>query len=194
MAALEDVVDTARIEQAVGMILEAVGENPGRAGLQATPARVARACAELFVGTNKDPAAEIDVFFDIEHDEMVLVKDISFYSLCEHHLLPFFGRAHVAYIPRDGRLTGLSKLARVVETAARRLQVQERLTNQIATAVISRLAPAGVLVVIEAEHLCMTMRGINKPGSVTVTSAVHGIFRENEKTRAEAFAIIGNQG
>lgn len=174
------------------MILEAIGEDPQRPGLKDTPARVAQAYQELLGGMHKDPADEIDIFFEVEHDEMVLVKDIPFYSLCEHHLLPFFGKAHVAYIPRDGRITGLSKLARVVDVVARRPQVQERLTSQVADAVSRRLEPRGVLVVMEAEHLCMTMRGIKKPGAITVTSAVRGIFRDNDKTRAEAFALIGH--
>lgn len=174
------------------MILEAIGEDPQRPGLKDTPARVARAYQELLGGMHQDPAEEISVFFEVENDEMVLVKDIPFYSLCEHHLLPFFGKAHVAYIPRNGRITGLSKLARVVDVVARRPQVQERLTSQIADALTRRLEPRGVLVVMEAEHLCMTMRGIKKPGSITVTSAVRGIFRDNDKTRAEAFALIGH--
>ncbi|HLS88924.1 MAG TPA: GTP cyclohydrolase I FolE [Sphingobacteriaceae bacterium] len=181
-----------KIQQAVRMILEAIGEDPQRPGLKDTPARVARAYQELLGGMHQDPAEEISVFFEVENDEMVLVKDIPFYSLCEHHLLPFFGKAHVAYIPRNGRITGLSKLARVVDVVARRPQVQERLTSQIADALTRRLEPRGVLVVMEAEHLCMTMRGIKKPGSITVTSAVRGIFRDNDKTRAEAFALIGH--
>lgn len=182
--------DASKIEQAVRMILSAIGEDPDREGLLDTPARVARSYKELFGGLAKDPRDEISVFFEVQHDEMVLVKDIPFYSMCEHHLLPFFGQAHVAYIPRDGRITGLSKLARAVETVARRPQVQERLTGQIADAIADRLDPRGVLVIIEAEHLCMTMRGIKKPGSTTVTSAVRGLFRHNDKTRAEALALI----
>ena len=184
--------DREKIEAAVRMILEAIGEDPDRPGLRDTPRRVADAYRELFRGMWQDPADEISVFFEVEHDEMVVVRDIPFYSICEHHLLPFAGHAHVAYIPNGGRITGLSKLARVVEVAARRPQLQERLTGEIADAIVERLAPRGVLVVLEAEHLCMTMRGVKKPGSRTVTSAVRGIFTENATTRAEAFAILRN--
>ena len=182
--------DREKIERAVRMILEAVGEDPDRPGVSDTPRRVADAYAEMFAGIGRDPADEISVFFDVGHDEMVLVRDIPFYSICEHHLLPFLGKAHVAYIPHKGRITGLSKLARVVEVAARRPQVQERLTGDIADAIMQRLNCRGVLVVMEAEHLCMTMRGVQKPGALTVTSAVRGCFRDNEKTRNEALAMI----
>lgn len=182
--------DMEKLQKAVTMILEAVGENPERAGLKDTPRRVAEAYRELFAGLNRDPGDEISVIFDIGHDEMVLVRDIPFQSVCEHHLLPFIGRAHVAYIPKNGRITGLSKLARAVEVAARRPQVQERLTGEIADAIMDRLRPHGVLVVIEAEHLCMTMRGIKKPGAETVTSAVRGIFKDDLKTRNEALSFI----
>lgn len=182
--------DAAKIEQAVRMILEAIGEDPDRPGLLDTPQRVARAYEEIFAGLNQDPADQIDIYFDVDHDEMVLVKDIPFFSVCEHHLLPFLGKAHVAYIPSGGRITGLSKLARVVEVAARRPQVQERLTGQIADAIMQRLDCQGVLVVMEAEHLCMTMRGIKKPGAITVTSAVRGCFRDDQRTRNEALAMI----
>ncbi|MEX2356090.1 MAG: GTP cyclohydrolase I FolE [Thermaerobacterales bacterium] len=186
--------DLPKLEAAVRMILEAVGEDPDRPGLRDTPRRVAESYQELLGGLHRDPAEEISVFFELEHDEMVLVKDIPFYSLCEHHLLPFIGQAHVAYIPRGGKITGLSKLARVLDVAARRPQVQERLTGEVADAVMERLQPQGVLVVIEAEHLCMTMRGIKKPGSRTITSAVRGIFSDSDKTRAEAFSIIRGMG
>ena len=175
--------------QAVRMIIEAIGEDPEREGLRDTPRRVARMYAEIFAGLGKDPKEELSVGFDEGHQEMVLVKDIPLYSVCEHHFLPFIGRAHVAYIPK-GRITGLSKLARVVDMAARRPQVQERLTSQIADMIMEKLEPRGVAVVIEAEHLCMSMRGVNKPGSMTVTSAVRGIFRRNPASRAEAFALI----
>jgi GTP cyclohydrolase IA len=172
-------------------VLEAIGENPDRDGLQQTPARVARMYAELFSGLHRDPAEVLDVVFESDHDEMIMVRDIPLYSVCEHHLLPFIGQAHVAYIPNEqGCITGLSKLARVVDLLAHRPQVQERLTTQIADCFESVLRPRGVLVVIEAEHLCMTMRGINKPGSRTITSAVRGIFRDNEPTRAEAMGLI----
>lgn len=182
--------DLDKLQRAVRMILEAVGEDPDRPGLKDTPRRVAEAYRELFAGLHRDPGDELNTFFEVEHDEMVVVRDIPFYSICEHHLLPFMGRAHVAYIPRGGRITGLSKLARAVDVAARRPQVQERLTGEIADAIVARLDPRGVVVVMEAEHLCMTMRGIKKPGSITVTSAVRGIFKEDARTRAEAFAIL----
>lgn len=183
--------DQEKIEQAVKMILEAVGEDPNREGLVGTPGRVARMYQEMFAGLELDPREEIKIFFDEQHEEMVLVRDIPFYSFCEHHLLPFFGKAHVAYIPSKGRLTGLSKLARVLEGYARRPQLQERLTSQVADALMDKLAPQGVAVVIEAEHMCMTMRGIKKPGSKTITSAVRGIFRANPATRAEVFSLLG---
>ncbi|HHV72119.1 MAG TPA: GTP cyclohydrolase I FolE [Clostridia bacterium] len=183
-------IEEEKIEQAVRLIIEALGENPEREGLVGTPKRVAKMCREIFSGLGTDPKEEIDVFFDEQHEEMVVVKDIPFYSFCEHHLLPFFGKAHVAYIPTKGRLTGLSKLARVVEGYARRPQLQERLTSQVADALLEKLQPQGVAVVIEAEHMCMTMRGVKKPGSKTITSAVRGIFRTNPSTRAEAFALL----
>ncbi|MFA4858710.1 MAG: GTP cyclohydrolase I FolE [Candidatus Margulisiibacteriota bacterium] len=179
-----------RIEKAIKEILAAVGENPNRAGLKETPARVARMYAELFSGINQDPGKEITVFHEEEHEEMVMIKNIPFYSICEHHLVPFFGKAHVVYIPTRGRVTGLSKLVRVVEGFARRPQVQERLTSQVADCLMEKLKPQGVLVVIEAEHLCMSMRGVRKPGAITVTSAVRGILRKNPATRAEAVALI----
>ncbi len=183
-------MDQKKIQDAVKMLLEAIGEDTSREGLRGTPARVAKMCEEIFAGMNQEPDAELFVCFNEEHEEMVLVKDIPFYSFCEHHILPFFGKAHVAYIPRKGKVTGLSKLARVVEIYARRPQLQERLTSQIADSIMRVLNPLGVLVVIEAEHLCMTIRGVNKPGSKTLTSAVRGIFRSKEATRAEALALI----
>ena len=184
-------IDEGRIEKAVREILEAIGEDPDRDGLQRTPTRVAAMFAELFGGLHIDPAEVLNITFEAGHDEMVLERDIPFHSVCEHHLVPFIGRAHVAYIPGDdGRITGLSKLARLVDGFSRRPQVQERLTTQVADAMESVLAPRGVLVVIEAEHLCMSMRGVRKPGAVTVTSAVRGLFRDNEATRAEALAFI----
>lgn len=179
------------IERAVADILKAIGEDPDREGLQLTPERVADMYAEIFSGIGRDPKDEIDVVFELGHDEMIMVRDIPLYSQCEHHLLPWVGKAHVAYIPNDkGQITGISKLARVVDIASRKPQVQERLTTEIADAIETALEPRGVFVVIEAEHLCMTMRGVRKPGSQTVTSAVRGIFRENEATRAEAMGLI----
>jgi GTP cyclohydrolase IA len=184
-------VDHERAAAAVRELLIAVGEDPDRPGLRETPARVARAYAETFAGLWQDPGEILATTFDEDHDELVLVKDIPMYSTCEHHLVPFHGVAHIGYIPgADGRVTGLSKLARLVEVYARRPQVQERMTSQIADALAEVLKPRGVLVVIQAEHLCMAMRGIRKPGSVTVTSAVRGIFRDNAPTRAEAMSLI----
>jgi GTP cyclohydrolase I len=183
-------IDRGRIEKAVREILEAIGEDPDRDGLLRTPERVASMYAEIFAGLHEQPR-HLDVTFAADHDEMVMVKDIPIVSSCEHHLTPFIGKAHVAYIPNDdGRITGLSKLVRLVETYCRRPQVQERLTTEIADEIDSTLQPRGVLVVIEAEHLCMSMRGVRKPGTVTVTSAVRGLFRENTATRAEAMAFI----
>ncbi len=186
-----DRVDLARIEAAVAEILAALGEDVGRDGLRDTPARVARMYAEVCSGADSDPAEHLVRTFDVDHDEMVMVRDIPVYSLCEHHLLPFLGRAHVAYIPsRTGVVTGLSKLARLVDGYARRLQVQERLTSQIADAIQETLHPQGTLVVVEAEHLCMSMRGVEKPGATTITSAVHGLFRDDMSTRLEAMRFI----
>jgi GTP cyclohydrolase I len=183
-------IDTNAIEIAVRQILVAIGEDPERDGLAGTPERVARMYAEIFEGIHRDPADEVDAFFGDEHyQEIVMVRDIPFQTFCEHHMLPFLGKAHVAYIPK-GRVTGLSKLARLLEGYARRLQMQERLTSQVADALMDRLDPLGVLVVLEAEHLCMTMRGVKKPGSVTVTSAVRGSMANNPATRAEALALI----
>lgn len=184
-------VDHARAEAAVRELLLAVGEDPDRPGLKETPGRVARSYAETFAGLWQDPVDVLATTFDEDHDELVLVKDIPMYSTCEHHLVPFHGVAHIGYIPGvDGRVTGLSKLARLVEVYARRPQVQERMTSQIADALSEILKPRGALVVIEAEHLCMAMRGIRKPGSSTVTSAVRGIFRENAATRSEAMSLV----
>jgi GTP cyclohydrolase I len=184
-------VDEERAAAAVRELLIAVGEDPDRPGLQDTPARVARAYAETFAGLWQDPYDVLTTTFDEDHDELVLVKDIPLYSTCEHHLVPFHGMAHIGYIPGDdGRVTGLSKLARLVEVYARRPQVQERMTSQIADALAEVLKARGVLVVIEAEHLCMAMRGVRKPGTVTVTSAVRGIFRENSATRGEAMSLV----
>ncbi|MBJ7452683.1 MAG: GTP cyclohydrolase I FolE [Blastococcus sp.] len=188
---MTDQVDAARAEAAVRELLIAVGEDPDRPGLQDTPARVARAYAETFAGLWQDPYEILATTFDENHDELVLVKDIAMYSTCEHHLVPFHGVAHVGYIPgADGRVTGLSKVARLVEVYARRPQVQERLTRQIADALNDVLKPQGVIVVIEAEHLCMAMRGIRKPGTTTVTSAVRGIFRDSAATRSEAMSLV----
>jgi GTP cyclohydrolase IA len=185
-------IDNNKIEQAVQMILEAIGEDPQREGLVDTPKRVARMYQEIFGGLHHDAGDHLQVLFSEDHEEMVLVKDIAFYSMCEHHLLPFFGKAHVAYIPRSGKITGLSKLARTVETIAKRPQLQERLTTQIADMIMTKLNPHGVVVVVEAEHMCMTMRGVKKPGSHTVTSAVRGVFKTNDATRAEALSLIRN--
>ena len=183
--------DAAQIADAVRQILKGIGENPDRDGLLRTPERVADMFGELFSGIGRDPVDEINVVFELGHDEMIMVRDIPLASLCEHHLIPFIGKAHVAYIPNEkGQITGLSKLARVVDVVSRRPQVQERLTTQIANAIETALDPRGVLVVVEAEHLCMTMRGVRKPGSQTVTSAVRGIFRDNEATRSEAMGLI----
>lgn len=184
-------VDLPRASRAIADLLAAVGEDPGRDGLKRTPDRVAEMYAEILSGLDEDPADYLSVTFEAGHDEMIMERDIPFASVCEHHLMPFVGRAHVAYIPADdGRITGLSKLARLVEAHSRRLQVQERLTSQIADTLQDVLVPRGVLVVIEAEHLCMSMRGVRKPGAVTVTSAVRGLFRESAATRAEAMAFI----
>lgn len=185
-----DGVDRPRIEAAVREILLAVGEDPDRDGLLDTPSRVARSYAEIFAGLRQDPSEVLGTTFDADHDEMIMVKDIALYSVCEHHLVPFHGTAHLAYIPgRDGRVVGLSKLARLVDVYARRPQVQERLTMQIADALEDHLAPRGVLVVVEAEHLCMSMRGIRRPGARTITSAVRGQLR-NPATRAEAMSLV----
>jgi len=182
-------VDIERVAAAVREILIGVGEDPDREGLRETPRRVARAYAEIFDGMQADPAEILATTFDLGHDEMVLVRDIEVWSTCEHHLLPFTGVAHVAYIPSHGRITGLSKLARLVDAFAKRPQVQERLTSQVADALVEHLQPQGVMVVIECEHLCMTMRGVRKPGAKTVTSAVRGVM-SHPATRAEAMSLI----
>ncbi len=178
------------IEDSVRNILTAIGENPDRTGLLLTPNRVARMYKEIFYGINRDPKNEITITYREDHDEIILVRDISFYSICEHHLIPFFGRAHVAYLPKDGLITGLSKIARVVEVASKRPQLQERMTTQIASAIAEKLNPLGVAVVLKAEHLCMSMRGIKKAGSKTITSVLKGVFQTNQATRAEVLSLI----
>jgi GTP cyclohydrolase I len=184
-------VDRDKIAQGVRLMLEGIGEDPEREGLLRTPERVADMYEEIFAGLGQDAAQHLCVTFNEGHQEMVLVKDIPLYSVCEHHLVPFMGRAHVGYIPsKDGRICGLSKLARVVDVFAKRPQVQERLTSQIADTIVANLKPQGVIVVIEAEHLCMSMRGIKKPGALTMTSAVRGIFERNPATRSEAMSLI----
>jgi len=188
----EDRFDDQKVEEGVRLILEGIGEDPDRGGLRETPARVARMYREVFAGVGKDASQLVTVVEGADHDEMIMVRDIPLYAFCEHHLIPFSGKAHVAYIPnKDQQITGLSKIARVVDLLAKRPQVQERLTTEIAEALDSALSPRGVFVVIEAEHLCMTMRGIKKPGSVTVTSAVRGLFRTDARTRQEAMSHIG---
>ena len=184
-------VDTARIERAVLEILTALGEDPGRDGLLKTPSRVGKMYEELFAGFGENPADHLEVTFAAHHDEMVMLRDIPFASLCEHHMVPFIGKAHLAYIPGDdGRITGLSKLARLVDGYAKRLQVQERMTSEIADAIEEALAPKGVLVVVDAEHLCMSMRGVKKSGTSTITSAVRGLFRSDASTRFEAMQFV----
>ncbi len=184
-------MDKDKITRAVEMILEAVGEDTNREGLRGTPERVANMYTELFGGLNQDPRQHLRTcFVEDGHDEIVLVKDVSFYSMCEHHLLPFYGKAHIAYLPAGGRIVGLSKLLRVIETVSRRPQLQERLTSKVADIITEELKPKGVVVVIEAEHLCMSIRGVGKPGSITVTSAVRGLFRRNQSSRSEVFSLI----
>ena len=183
-------IDKEKIEKAVLMILEAIGEDPQREGLVNTPKRVARMYEEIFAGSDQDPREFLRVSFTEYHDELVLVKDIPLYSMCEHHLLPFYGKAHVAYIPKGGRVVGISKLARVAEAYARRPQLQERLTSQIADCIYDTVKPFGVAVVIQAEHMCMTMRGVHKPGALTVTSAVRGMFETRAQTRNELLSLI----
>jgi GTP cyclohydrolase I len=183
--------DLQKVEEGVRLILEGIGEDAGREGLKDTPRRVAEMYQEVFAGLHEDPDAVVDAVFDVGHDEMIMVRDISFAAFCEHHLVPFTGKAHVAYVPNvDGRITGLSKLARLVDTLAKRPQVQEKLTTQIADVLERTLKPRGVFVVLEAEHLCMSMRGVKKPGSITVTSAVRGVFKTDARTRAEALGLI----
>lgn len=184
-------IDQEKIARAVEMILEAIGEDKNREGLRDTPLRVAKMYNEVFGGIKQDPRLHLKTCFVADgHDEMVLVKDISFYSMCEHHLLPFYGKAHIAYIPAEGRIVGLSKLVRVIATVARRPQLQERLTSTVADVITEELKPKGVVVVVEAEHLCMSIRGVNKPGAITITSAVRGLFHRNPSSRAEAFSLI----
>lgn len=184
-------VDRDKIETAVRMILEAIGEDPEREGLGLTPTRVAKMYEEIFSGISEDPTSFLQAQFSEEHKEMIIVKDIPLYSVCEHHLMPFIGRAHVAYIPGEtGQIAGISKVARVVDSLSKRLQVQERLTSQVADTIADGLTAQGVLVVIEAEHLCMSMRGVKKPGTVTVTSAVRGLFYRNPASRSEAMSLI----
>ncbi len=184
-------MDMDKIEQGVRMILEGVGEDPDREGLLETPARVARMYQECFAGLHQDPAVHFETLFDEHHNEMVIVHDIPFYSMCEHHLVPFFGKAHIAYIPsKDGKICGISKLARLVEVFARRPQVQERLTSQVADTLVEQLNPCGVAVVMEAEHLCMSMRGVKKPGAKTLTKAMRGIFEDDTAARSEALSLL----
>ena len=183
-------MDLEKIEVAVQMILEAIGEDPKRSGLQDTPKRVARMYAEIFSGLEKDPADHAKVIFHEDTDEIVLVKDIPFYSTCEHHLVPFFGVGHIAYMPKDGQVIGLSKLARILDEVSKKPQVQERITTTVADILMEHLEPQGVMVVLEAEHMCMTMRGVKKPGSKTVTSAVRGGFKQSFKSRSEVLELI----
>jgi len=183
-------MDKEKIKKAVRMIIEEIDPDPDRPDIKQTPERVAKMYEEIFSGSFTSPEDTLRVLLSEKHDEIVLVKDIPIYSMCEHHMLPFFGKAHIAYIPKGNRITGLSKFARIVDIYAKRLQIQERLTTSIADLIMKKLKPHGVIVVIEAEHLCMIMRGVKKPGSYTMTSAVRGIFKENEKTRAEALSLI----
>ncbi|MFB0559474.1 MAG: GTP cyclohydrolase I FolE [Dehalococcoidales bacterium] len=184
-------IDQAGIKTAVASIIKAIGENPEREGLADTPSRVAEMYAELFMGLGIDPRQELAVGYEEGHREMVIARDIPFYSMCEHHLLPFYGTAHIGYVPNvSGRVVGLSKLARVVEIIASRPQIQERMTTEIANAIVDGIKPSGVAVVVQAEHLCMIMRGIKKPGSTIITSALRGTFHSNEKTRAEFFSLL----
>ncbi len=184
-------IDKERVKSAVRELLLAIGENPDREGLLETPDRVARMYEEIFAGLHRDPRQDVKVFQEESHQEMVMVKDIPLYSVCEHHLLPFVGVAHVVYIPRKGKVMGLSKLARVVDTIAKKPQLQERLTSEAADIIMETINPLGVAVLVEAEHLCMTMRGIKKPGSKTITSAVRGTIKTDARTRAEVMALIG---
>lgn len=187
-------MDKQLIEEGVRLILKGIGEDLGREGLIRTPQRVAEMYEELFSGVSKDPAEELKPVFDENHDEMIIVKDIPFYSVCEHHMVPFVGRAHIAYVPnKSGKIVGLSKLTRVLEIVSRRLQVQERLTTMVADAIMEKLEPRGAMVIVEAEHLCMSIRGVKKPNTITVTSAVRGLFRQNPASRAEAMALIKSE-
>ncbi|HSH25822.1 MAG TPA: GTP cyclohydrolase I FolE [Massilibacterium sp.] len=183
-------VNFKQIEEAVKLILDAIGEDTNREGLLDTPKRVAKMYAEVFSGLRENPKEHLKTVFSEEHEELVLVKDIPFFSMCEHHLVPFFGKAHVAYIPQGGKVTGLSKLARTVDTIAKRPQLQERITSDVADAIMETLLPHGAMVVVEAEHMCMTMRGVKKPGAVTVTTAVRGVFKEDKDKRAEVLSLV----
>ncbi|KAA3604736.1 MAG: GTP cyclohydrolase I FolE [Candidatus Scalindua sp. AMX11] len=183
-------MDKQKIMKATKLLLEGIGEDPSREGLLETPRRVAEMCEEIFSGIGADSGEQIKILQSEDHDEIVLLKDIPFFSVCEHHLLPFIGKAHVAYIPNGNRVTGLSKLARVVDTESKKLQMQERLTTAIANSIMNALQPKGAMAIVEAEHLCMTMRGIKKPGTITRTSVVRGIFRESLATRTEAMSLI----
>lgn len=186
-------LDKEKIQTAVRMIIEAIGEDPDREGLRETPLRVARMYQEIFAGLEVDPSEAFSVLYSENHEELVLVKDIPFYSMCEHHLLPFLGKVHIGYIPRKGQVVGLSKLVRGVEILAKRPQLQERLTKQVADVIMSNLQALGVIVIIEAEHMCMSMRGVKKPGSHTITSAVRGVLHDDEALRAEALMLIKNR-
>ncbi|HEP1482506.1 GTP cyclohydrolase I [Streptococcus pyogenes] len=183
-------INKEKAEAAIYQFLEAIGENPNREGLLDTPKRVAKMYAEMFLGLGKDPKEEFTAVFKEHHEDVVIVKDISFYSICEHHLVPFYGKAHIAYLPSDGRVTGLSKLARAVEVASKRPQLQERLTSQIADALVEALNPKGTLVMVEAEHMCMTMRGIKKPGSKTITTTARGLYKKSRAERQEVISLM----
>ncbi|HFD5165762.1 TPA: GTP cyclohydrolase I FolE [Streptococcus pyogenes] len=183
-------INKEKAEAAIYQFLEAIGENPNREGLLDTPKRVAKMYTEMFLGLGKDPKEEFTAVFKEQHEDVVIVKDISFYSICEHHLVPFYGKAHIAYLPSDGRVTGLSKLARAVEVASKRPQLQERLTSQIADALVEALNPKGTLVMVEAEHMCMTMRGIKKPGSKTITTTARGLYKESRAERQEVISLM----
>ncbi|HER2108502.1 TPA: GTP cyclohydrolase I FolE [Streptococcus pyogenes] len=183
-------INKEKAEAAIYQFLEAIGENPNREGLLDTPKRVAKMYAEMFLGLGKDPKEEFTAVFKEQHEDVVIVKDISFYSICEHHLVPFYGKAHIAYLPSDGRVTGLSKLARAVEVASKRPQLQERLTSQIADALVEALNPKGTLVMVESEHMCMTMRGIKKPGSKTITTTARGLYKESRAERQEVISLM----
>nr|WP_041058294.1 GTP cyclohydrolase I FolE [Jeotgalibacillus campisalis] len=185
-------VNRPQIEAAIRMLLEAVGEDPNREGLLDTPKRVAKMYEELFEGLHKDPREYFKTVFNEDHEELVFVKDIPFYSMCEHHLIPFFGKAHVAYLPKEGRVTGLSKLARAVETTARKPQLQERITSTVADSIMEMLSPHGAMVIVEAEHMCMTMRGVKKPGAMTITTAARGVFENDAIRRNEVLALMKN--
>ncbi|MEO0226026.1 MAG: GTP cyclohydrolase I FolE [candidate division WOR-3 bacterium] len=184
-------MDKRKIEEAVRLFLKAIGENPNREGLKSTPRRIAEMCEEIFSGLKTDPSKEMVCYKAKNEDEMIMVKDIPFYSVCEHHLLPFFGKAHIVYIPRDNRITGFSTLVRIIDIMSKRPQLQERLTSEIADFLMNTLKPLGLLIVIEAEHLCLSMRGVKKPGALTITSSIRGVMR-SPATRAEAFSLIKN--